>query len=580
MLFLLSLFPALITAGLIVDEDADPVEDTPDDDGELIIGTIADDSLTGGEGDDDIIGLLGDDTVNAGAGDDVVQGLNGDDLLIGDVGNDAMQGRGDDDTLQGFDGEDWLDGNDGADVVRGGVGSDVVIGGQGEDTVDGRSGNDLVIGGEFNADPLSTDELGLIRDGATIDDVFSDETPPYADLRDDGAADELSGGRGNDLLILGSSDVADGGAELDAFAVIADTGDSAQGAATITDFNSPQGEAIALYFRADEIVDEDAISVTDQGDDALISYEGEVLAIVSGAAGTLTAEDIGILQLEDTSVTPVINGTEGDDTLSGTAGDEIINGLAGADNLEGGAGNDEIIGGDGSDIIQGQAGFDRITGNADSDYLQGRGGDDTLSGNAGSDWVDGNDGDDSVRGGTQTDTVIGGQGADTIVGGEGADLLVGGELIGNPLSTAQFERLQDGIALGAIASLEGPVILGDDGDPDLIDGGNRSDDIIFGAADTVTGGADADRFYALEDLAGSAEGPGLVTDYDAAEDSLFVMTSLSSPVITVVNDGTDAVVRLNGEDVMRVQNGAGSVTEADILISRGLDTSLLTAGAA
>ncbi|MEX0369821.1 MAG: calcium-binding protein, partial [Tateyamaria sp.] len=545
-----------------------------DDDGQLLIGTIDDDSITGGEGDDDIIGLLGNDTLDGGpGGNDVIQGLNGDDLIIGGEGNDAMQGRGDNDTVQGFAGDDWVDGNDGNDVVRGGVGSDVAIGGQGEDTVDGRSGNDIVIGGEFNADPLSTDELGILRDGGTVDDIFADVTPPAAEIRDDGAADQLLGGRGSDLLILGAGDVATGGNEIDAFAVISDNGDSEIGPATITDFNNPEGESIALYFRADETVNGDAITVTDDGDDAVISYEGEILAVVTGAAGALSAADIGILQPEDSSTTPEITGTDDADTLSGTAADELINGLGGNDLLEGGAGDDEIIGGDGSDIIQGQAGFDRITGNADNDFLQGRGGDDTLSGNAGEDWVNGNDGNDSVRGGTSADTVIGGDGEDTVVGGEGADLLFGGELTEGPLFNGALAQLQAGASYDSVVSVgdANAFIPEDDLAADLIDGGNRDDQIIFGAADTVTGGAENDTFFALGSSAGADGGPGLITDYTAGEDTLVVMTDILTPVITIVNDGADALVLLNGENVMRIQGGAGSVAVTDILLSRGLD---------
>lgn len=575
MLLLLSLFPAMFAGSLVTDDDeTDPIAaERNDEDDQLLIGTIGDDDITGGEGNDDIIGLLGNDTLDGSFGNDVLQGLNGDDLLIGGEGNDAMQGRGDNDTVQGFSGDDWVDGNDGNDLVRGGGGDDVAIGGLGEDTVDGRSGDDLVIGGELNANPLTNAELGILRDGGLLEDIFTDETNPVADIRDDGAADQLFGGGGSDLLVLGAGDVAEGGRELDDFAIIADAAEGDLGPATITDFNSPEGESIALYFRADETVNEDAITVTDDGDDALVSYEGEILARVTGAAGTLTAEDIGIIQPEDTSVTPVIDGTENADDISGSNVADIINGLEENDTINGGAGDDTINGGDGSDIIQGQAGFDRINGNADGDYLQGRGGDDSLSGNAGEDWVNGNDGDDSVRGGTSADTVIGGNGEDTVVGGEGADLLIGGDLASGPLSNGAFEVMQaGGSLLDALGAEPGSLFIPeDDGAADLIDGGNREDQIIFGAADTVTGGAENDTFFALGSSAGADAGPGLITDYVAGEDALVIMTTIQTPVITIVNDGSDALVLINGENVMRVQGGAGAVAASDVTLSRGLD---------
>ncbi|KIC48563.1 calcium-binding protein [Tateyamaria sp. ANG-S1] len=582
MLFLLSLFPALLTSGFVTDDDTDETTSQAADDGsQLLIGTIGDDNLVGGEGDDDIIGLLGDDTLDGGpGGNDVIQGLNGDDLIIGGEGSDALQGRGDNDTVQGFSGDDWVDGNDGADLVRGGGGSDVVIGGKGEDTVDGRSGNDVVVGGEFNEDPLTTDELGILRDGGSINDIFTDETPPFAELRDDGAADQLFGGRGSDLMILGSGDVAEGGSELDAFAVIADTADSDLGPATISDFNSPDGESLALYFRADEIVDEDAITVTDDGNDALVSYDGEVLARVTGAAGTLSADDIGVMQPEDPSTTPVINGTEDADQIAGTAADEIINGLGANDQIEGGAGNDTIAGGDGSDIVQGQAGFDVITGNADNDLLQGRGGDDTLSGNQGFDWVDGNDGNDKVNGGLQGDTVIGGTGADLLSGGEGNDVVVGGELLANPLSTTALEAIQGGATLNdALTGVEiGETLdIVDDNSSDTLDGGNGSDLLVVGKIDSATGGAGEDTFAILsaEDQVGTAK----ILDYTVGEDQIIIVDTGGSetPAITVDADGDDARVFLNGTEVAVVSGAGGTLTPADILVTSALATELFDA---
>ncbi|WP_299653764.1 calcium-binding protein [uncultured Tateyamaria sp.] len=569
MLFLLSLFPAMMI-GPLADEDE---QNSSEEDDQVLIGTTGPDSITGNEGDDDIIGLLGDDTLSGEAGDDVLQGLNGNDWLIGGEGNDAMQGRGDNDTLQGFSGDDWVDGNDGTDLVRAGGGDDVAIGGLGEDTVDGRSGDDVVIGGELNADPLTNAELGVLRDGGTLDDIFTEETNPIADIRDDGAADQLFGSGGSDLLIMGAGDVAEGGRELDDFAVIAHAAEGDLGPATITDFNNPEGETIALYFRADETVDEDAITVTDDGEDALVSYEGEVLARVTGAAGTLTADDIGILQPEDASATPTIEGTEDADGLTGTSVADVIDGFEGDDTVEGGAGFDTINGGDGSDIIQGQAGDDRINGNADDDFLQGRGGDDSLSGNAGADWVNGNDGNDSVRGGTSADTVMGGQGEDTVVGGEGADLLVGGDLSRGAFSTNALERLQAGERLFSVAGdVPGDrlFIPQDDFEADVIDGGNRDDQIIFGTADTVTGGADNDTFFALGSAVIAETGPGVVTDYTPGEDALVIMTPFA-PVINIVEDGGDALVQMNGTTVVRIEGGAGRIEASDVLLSRGLD---------
>jgi myo-inositol-hexaphosphate 3-phosphohydrolase len=49
--------------------------------------------------------------------------------------------------------------------------------------------------------------------------------------------------------------------------------------------------------------------------------------------------------------TPVINGTEGNDSLKGTTGADVINGLGGDDVLWGGKGNDKLSGGAGKDAF-------------------------------------------------------------------------------------------------------------------------------------------------------------------------------------------------------------------------------------
>ncbi len=78
--------------------------------GNNLIGTLGDDVLSGGNGDDTINGL---------AGADVLTGGNGNDTLIGGVGVDHLLGGRGDDVLvwnQG-DGSDFLDGGKGTDTM-------------------------------------------------------------------------------------------------------------------------------------------------------------------------------------------------------------------------------------------------------------------------------------------------------------------------------------------------------------------------------------------------------------------------------------------------------------------------------
>ncbi|MFN9173915.1 MAG: Calx-beta domain-containing protein, partial [Synechocystis sp.] len=80
------------------------------------------------------------------------------------------------DILQGFAGNDTLDGNSGNDSINGGDGNDNVIGGVGNDTINGDAENDVIIG-----------------------------VNPYADTPGVNEVDNLTGGAGSDIFVLGNN---------------------------------------------------------------------------------------------------------------------------------------------------------------------------------------------------------------------------------------------------------------------------------------------------------------------------------------------------------------------------------------
>ena len=574
MLLLLSLFPAIFLADTSNDDASD------DNDGLLLNGTAVEDELTGGDGNDDILGLLGSDIMSGGAGNDVMQGGGGDDVMAGNEGNDFLQGRGQNDTVQGFSGTDWVDGNDGDDFVRGGSGDDVVIGGEGSDEIYGRNDNDILIGGEFTSDPLTTEQLGALRDGASIVDIIPDSTT----LADDGDADTLDGGNGDDVLLFGAGDLAIGGAGDDIFTVFADAAGSETGTATVDDYTSGE-DAMVVYFQTGTQADAAEITVEDDGDDAVISVDGEELARVTGAAGKLTADQIEVAIADDDTpveieVEPeVTDGTDGADEIDAGLGADVVNGGDGNDDILGGFGDDTLNGDGDADVIQGQGGFDELNGNDGDDLLQGRGGNDSVSGNAGNDWVDGNDGDDLVSGGTEADTVIGGMGADIINGGDGADVLVAGEVLSDPLTTGELSNIRAGQTLDEAIALDlgDSIQLVDDGSIDVLNGGDGADILFFGAGDTATGGAGEDDFGIIA-TAANAAAPAIIADFDNAEDAVFIIDPAfdpdgAAPVVTVTDDGGDALILLNGELIGRVSDAAGKLSAASISVGGPTDIS-------
>jgi len=551
----------------------DPIVIAGTEDADTLQGGDPNEFITGGGGDDDLSGGLGDDTIEGGTGDDIIQGQGGFDVLIGNEGSDLIQGRGGDDTVQGFFGDDWVDGNDGNDFVRGGAGDDVVIGGAGEDAVFGRNGDDLVIGGALPGTPLTDAQLDALRDGDEDAAAFLDD----AILVDDQSADSVDGGDGDDVLVFGAGDTANGGAGDDIFTIFGDGSDVSEGGSVVEDFNAAD-DSLVVYFSSIEAAAAADITVTDEGDDAVVRINGEIYSTVVGAAGELSASDIAISQPAPDTDEPIIGTAEGEAIDAGD-GNDVVNAGGGDDDVLGGFGDDTLNGEAGADVIQGQGGFDVINGGEDDDLMQGRGGNDVVSGGLGNDWVDGNDGDDVVDGGVEDDTVVGGLGADEINGGEGADVLVGGELLADPLTTKELGNIRSGQMLDEAIRIDigESIQLVDDGFADTLDGGNGSDILFFGAGDTATGGGGADDFGII--AMSGAGAPAIIADFDSAEDEVFIIDPAFdpagvAPVVTVIDDGADAQILLDGEVIGLVVAGAGKVSASDISVQGATDTSV------
>jgi len=137
----------------------------------IILGTSAPDTLTGGVADDTLSGANGLDYIRGGDGADSLSGgadfddLNGnagDDTVSGGAGNDWVLGGKDNDSLTGDGGVDFVNGNLGNDTINGGDGSDVLRGGQGDD----------VLIGAVNGDWLSGDRGSDTMTGGALADTF------------------------------------------------------------------------------------------------------------------------------------------------------------------------------------------------------------------------------------------------------------------------------------------------------------------------------------------------------------------------------------------------------------------------
>lgn len=353
----------------------------------IIVGTMFDDSINAMGGLDIVAGLLGDDTILGGDGGGLllgdgitslelldIAGLFGfSNQLLNDVATvidavlEPIKGN---DSVVGGDGIDVIFGGGGNDTLRGGGNTDVLIGGSGVNLLDGGDGLDFVA--YIGAAGGVTANLG---DGTNGTAYFGGVVPdPLGDL----LADPLSI---EDTILnveglIGSSFGDDlTGASTGALRLVAGLG----GDDVIT------GKALAAA----------QFNVLIGGDGA-DSINGEGAGL--GAANLMFGDGLDI----EGVIAAVNTAIPGTGALLGASLDSLLGGL-----------------GDLNALLGSGTGSDTLTGGSGTDVQFGGGGDDFLYGNGGLDVLNGGDGADFLRGGTGGDDLTGGAGADTFFFGIG-----------------------------------------------------------------------------------------------------------------------------------------------------------------
>ncbi len=137
----------------------DAVTETPTAD--ILFGTLGEDSVNGGDGDDRITGFLG---------ADVLSGDNGNDTLLGGEGADRLLGFAENDLLLGGGGNDTLSGDSGFDTLIGGLGNDTLDGGTNPELGDPGAQGDILLGGEGDDTYMVDSGLDLVDEGSYFTD--------------------------------------------------------------------------------------------------------------------------------------------------------------------------------------------------------------------------------------------------------------------------------------------------------------------------------------------------------------------------------------------------------------------------
>ncbi|WP_108883286.1 alkaline phosphatase [Anderseniella sp. Alg231-50] len=184
--------------------------------------------------------------------DDYMSGDFTDEVFWGLSGDDEIHSRGGNDTIIGGEGDDTAFAGSGNDRVEGGDGDDTIFGESGDDDLDGGDGDDLISGGDGN---------DTINGGA--------------------GEDKINGGQGNDNLT--------GGSKADTFWFDHLNG---WGKDTITDFED--GIDTISFEQSPELgppITFDDLTITQIGNQALVSYNGSYIYVNGVTAGQLTEDD-------------------------------------------------------------------------------------------------------------------------------------------------------------------------------------------------------------------------------------------------------------------------------------------------
>jgi Ca2+-binding RTX toxin-like protein len=387
-------------------------------------------------------------------------------------------------------------------------------------------------------------------------------------LSADGASDTVLGGEGADSILVYESAMGstagnqvfagEGNDTIDASALAGKTG------STLNDTLAGGG--------GDDIV------LGGTGNNELYGGDGHDSIVDQGGADTIYA-GLGADMLSAGPGSDLVFGGGGNDllfdpsNLSYSNGDTVFGG-DGADTIAGsfafgGAGDDFVLVAS-SGVGAGGAGYDTVVGSGGNDTLYGGDGNDIIHATTG--------GADQIYAGTGRDT-IGADDADTVFGGADADdIVIAGtaEAYGGEGNDSIRVSGSDAALLNGGAGVD--TLQGGGGDDTLQGGADEIGDVMFGGAgadlfygrdlDTVTGdldGADAgvDVFdFTAGNLADNRL--SVVTDFDAGEDDLVVITAGNAVVSTTSAEGLLVDIDGNGHWDVLLQ-GVTSLSAADVI---------------
>ncbi|MDE0885431.1 MAG: thrombospondin type 3 repeat-containing protein [Myxococcota bacterium] len=322
---------------------------------DTIIGGIGDDSLWGRQGNDRIEGGDGADHIEGGDGDDIITDLSGPDIIEGGAGNDAIHSGNEEDAIFGDAGSDFLINGSEFASMFGGPGNDFILdgtflghtrGGQGDDWIENLGGGEDLFQGDMGVaaeggEPAHRGNDVLIAHAGNNDgDMESGD-----DIVVDGPGIErIEGQLGFDWASF----------QNDTFGVDVDLDLSVFLAPILPPSNATIQNR---YDRVEGLSGSPMPDILNGTGNQVFGDDGNALVIVRDANGAIVHNGFTLIDgLNATGtamalVPEVERKTQPDDTITG-------------ESQFGWAGGDIILGGGGSDLIEGEGGEDILDGDS------------------------------------------------------------------------------------------------------------------------------------------------------------------------------------------------------------------------
>jgi len=374
-----------------------------------ILGTNADDVLTGTTTADFIVAYGGDDIITAGGGDDILRGGAGADELHGGTGIDRADYR---DSTVGI-------------------------------YVEYRSGSGFVADGTTYAYGSVTYGAGAASDGDYLVSVERVIGSAFDDFFVGNDAD-------NHYYVIDGYNIMQGGGGSDWINFALTSGANGYVGEIGT------GQIVQSAFLPSEVTWDGA----DNFASSMWNTSTSKISVssVENAIGSDYAD--------------WLQGGRDDNEIRGEGGNDFLTGGSGDDILRGGDGNDDLRGGSHDDALYGDAGSDAIYGGYQDDDLWGGSGNDHLDGESGRDVLRGGSGDDTLTGGSDSDDdyLYGNAGSDVFIFFDaiGADRIMDFEDGSDLIDLSQVSTIHSFADVAGLIRQSGNHVVIDVGTDDIV----------------------------------------------------------------------------------------------------------------